>query len=153
MWSWWALYPSSGGIHTPFLHGESLNKILPPPLTVQQLGDTFRVPELITSVQGVQFTLSVWTSLCIKLGIQHSSTTVYYPQCFHSQSGQALRRTEASCLKRRFMGSPYFPQPLSGCLRNPSRTVHHEAQGTCLQLPTTTTRRPPAQPPQCPGSC
>jgi hypothetical protein len=152
-------HPQEG--FTSFYHGGSLNKIgrcsfsfpLPPPLTVQQLGGTFRVPELITSDQGVQFTFAVWTSLCIMLGIQHSSTTTYYNQAnvigefFHCRSGQPPRRTEASCLKRRFIGSPYFPQPLSGYSRNSSRAVHREAQGSCLQLPTTTTRRPPEQPP------
>ncbi len=40
----------------------------------------FGVPAVITSDKGRQFTSQVWTILCRKLGIQHTSTTAYHPQ-------------------------------------------------------------------------
>jgi len=40
----------------------------------------FRVPEMITSDRGVQFTSSLWNSLCQLLQIQHHPTTEYHPQ-------------------------------------------------------------------------
>jgi hypothetical protein len=80
-------HPQEG--FTPFY----LNKIgrcsfsfpLPPPLTVQQLGGTFRVPELITSVQGVQFTSAVWTSLCIR---PTAKSNVFTARAGSPQGGQ-----------------------------------------------------------------
>jgi hypothetical protein len=40
----------------------------------------FGVPAVITSDRGTQFTSQVWTILCRKLGIQHTTTTAYHPQ-------------------------------------------------------------------------
>jgi transposase InsO family protein len=40
----------------------------------------FGVPTLLTSDRGVQFTSSVWTTLCTRLGITPITTTAYHPQ-------------------------------------------------------------------------
>jgi transposase InsO family protein len=56
----------------------------------------FGVPAVVTSDRGVQFTSSVWSGLCQKLGINHKLTTAYHPQAnglverFHRQL-EALR--------------------------------------------------------------
>jgi transposase InsO family protein len=34
----------------------------------------------LTSDQGTQFTLAIWTTLCQQLGIQHLPTTAFHPQ-------------------------------------------------------------------------
>jgi transposase InsO family protein len=57
----------------------------------------FGVPAVVTSDRGVQFTSSVWSGLCQKLGINHKLTTAYHPQAnglverFHRQLKEALR--------------------------------------------------------------
>ncbi len=40
----------------------------------------FGVPAVITSDRGTQFTSQVWSILCRKLGIIHTTTTAYHPQ-------------------------------------------------------------------------
>ncbi len=40
----------------------------------------FSVPAVITSDRGTQFTSQVWSILCRKLGITHTTTTAYHPQ-------------------------------------------------------------------------
>ena len=61
----------------------------------------FRIPAHITSDRGVQFTSSLWSSLCSKLGISHHPTTAYHPhwipqanklvERFHRQLKNSLR--------------------------------------------------------------
>jgi hypothetical protein len=41
----------------------------------------FGVPDVITSDRGAQFTSSLWSLLCSKLGIEHRLTNAYHPQC------------------------------------------------------------------------
>jgi hypothetical protein len=51
----------------------------------------FRVPAVLTSDRGVQFSSAVWGELCSTLGISHRLTTAYHPQAnglverFHRQ--------------------------------------------------------------------
>jgi transposase InsO family protein len=40
----------------------------------------FGVPAKVTTDRGTQFTASTWSSLCVKLGIEHIMTTAYHPQ-------------------------------------------------------------------------
>jgi transposase InsO family protein len=40
----------------------------------------FGVLAVITSNRGTQFTSQVWSILCRKLGILHTTTTAYHPQ-------------------------------------------------------------------------
>ncbi len=57
----------------------------------------FGVPAVVTSDRGVQFTSSVWSALCQKLGVNHKLTIAYHPQAnglverFHRQLKEALR--------------------------------------------------------------
>ena len=61
-----------------------------------------RVPAVLTSDRGLQFTSAVWGALCDKLGIAHSQTTAYHPQSnglverFHRRLKEALRARAAS---------------------------------------------------------
>ena len=66
----------------------------------------FRVPAVISSDRGAQFTTSVWSALCKFLGIVHSPTTSFHPQSngivekFHRQLKVSLRS--------RLAGSDWF---------------------------------------------
>ena len=57
----------------------------------------FRVPAVLTSDRGVQFSSAVWGELCSTLGISHCHTTAYHLQAngllerFHRQLKDALR--------------------------------------------------------------
>jgi hypothetical protein len=57
----------------------------------------FRVPAVLTSDRGVQFSSAVWGELCSTLEISHSHATAYHPQAnglverFHRQLKDALR--------------------------------------------------------------
>jgi hypothetical protein len=61
----------------------------------------FGVPELITSDRGPQFTSTVWSALCSRLGISRSLTTAFHPQSngmverAHCQLKDALRARAA----------------------------------------------------------
>ena len=57
----------------------------------------FRVPAIITSDRGAQFTSSLWSAVCSLLGIVHNKTTAFHPQAngmverFHRQLKNSLR--------------------------------------------------------------
>ena len=64
----------------------------------------FRVPAVITSDRGAQFTSSVWSALCKFLGIVHSPTTSFHPQ----SNGIVERFQLKVSLRSRLAGSDWF---------------------------------------------
>jgi hypothetical protein len=62
----------------------------------------FRVPAVITSDRGTQFTSAVWEALCSRLHIQHITTTAFHPcsngmvETCHRQLKDALRARSAA---------------------------------------------------------
>jgi hypothetical protein len=67
-----------------------------PDMAAANCADTL-IEAVITSDRGMQFTSQVWTILCRKLGIQHTTTTAYHPQSnglverAHSQLKEGLK--------------------------------------------------------------
>ena len=61
----------------------------------------FSVPAVLTSDRGAQFTFSIWSGVCLSLGISASMSTSFHPQnngmieCFHHSLKSPLHSTLA----------------------------------------------------------
>ena len=84
----------------------------------------FRVPAVLTSDQGSQFTSAIWSGVCSILGILASTTTSFHPQ----SSGliERFHRSLKSTLRARSAGSDWFshlPLDLLGLRATPKEDM------------------------------
>jgi transposase InsO family protein len=100
----------------------------------------FGVPAALTSDRGPQFTSAVWAAFTAKLGVQHTTTTAYHPQC--NGIVERLHRRIKDALKARLASAdwpshlPWVLLGLRSCPREVSGISAAEmVYGTPLALP------------------
>ena len=85
-------------------------------LIVREWIPRFGVPDVITSYRGPQFTLALWVSLCLIMGMKRDMTTAYHPQ--HNGKIERWHRSFKNVLRARLLGHhrwvPELPWVLLG---------------------------------------
>jgi transposase InsO family protein len=93
----------------------------------------FGVPATVTMDRGAQFTSSLWTAACTRLGIKHVLTTAYHPQS--NGMVERVHRQLTDALRARGAGPAWhshLPWVLMACVLHRRRILRCLLQGPLL---------------------